>query len=352
MSLFRISASRSVRSFSTFPACLVKQQTLQSLQFSIKQKLTPKRGQTIEEATFIKSIQDILKYREQSKKTELKSVDALFNEVVEASNFRVDEKLLKKLLLLKLPLENTLTLIQSFYNKNSDAAISKQTAMVPLRQLLWDGDVTGALKVIDLTTGSDRYISQKKHEQGMTLIKYFGGLAGMIGSLDFGLRAFGVEPMIGMYAMFVTYIVNMSFFATLAFSGKLAGKSEYVQFVPGVPQTYRLLHADELEMLSRAAEVDAIVNGVDSYASAEFVEKIVPKSIELVESESQILTQEYWLSGGDNFEWVEPDQDPAELLWKERSQVFKPKALKATKWTENLIESSKEDITDLKGSVV
>ncbi|ODQ59481.1 hypothetical protein WICANDRAFT_94873 [Wickerhamomyces anomalus NRRL Y-366-8] len=342
---------RFTRHFSSFSA-LKRHHDFKEFETMFKQRFTPKKGVTIKEATLIESIHDIIKFRSHCKKIDAPSVDGLFNEIVEAPNFRVDEKGLKKLLLMKLPIENTLSLIKSYNVKNPSSVISKETAMIPLRKCLWDGDVDGAIKIVDLTTGSDKYISKKKFDHGKDLFKYFGGFVGSIGVVDFGLRSVGVEPMMGMYAMFATYVLNMTFFATMAFSGKIAGKSDNLQFVQGIPQTYRVLHSDELEMLSRTAEVDAIVNGVDNFASAEFVEKISGKNLELIEPESQILLQEYWLSGGDNFEWVEPDQDPAELLWKQRLQKLNPKTIKAdTKWTEKLIEAKRDGNSEIKNSI-
>lgn len=57
-----------------------------------------------------------------------------------------------------------------------------------------------------------------------------------------------------------------------------------------------------------------------------------------------IKMQAYWMSGGDGFEWVEPDQDPADLIWKQHLAKFdKPmlntdNSTKNIKWAEELIE--------------
>ncbi|KAM9891935.1 hypothetical protein OXX79_010367, partial [Metschnikowia pulcherrima] len=64
--------------------------------------------------------------------------------------------------------------------------------------------------------------------------------------------------------------------------------------------------------------------------------------LEPKDSIEDLKLQAYWMSGGDGFEWVEPDQDPAELLWKthldssNRPQVRNADS-KSLKWAEDLI---------------
>ena len=58
----------------------------------------------------------------------------------------------------------------------------------------------------------------------------------------------------------------------------------------------------------------------------------------------QLKMQAYWMSGGDGFEWVEPDQDPAEIVWRNHLASLQKPVLQALdtrslKWAEDLITS-------------
>ena len=62
---------------------------------------------------------------------------------------------------------------------------------------------------------------------------------------------------------------------------------------------------------------------------------------------NEIMLQAYWMTGGDGFEWVEPDQDPAEILWRQHLEQFNKAGLneskqKAIGWADDLIESEKK----------
>lgn len=351
-SMFLRASITGVRLFST-SAVFRKPKDLHRLEFTIKQRLKPIKGKTIEHTAFLKSIKDLIKYRKTtSSETELNQVDSIFKDIVQSPNFRIDTNELKDFFLLKLPVENTTALINSFYNKNPGVHIPKSIAMIPLRQYLWDAEIDSALKIVELTTGSDTYIQHKKVQQNKKLINYFAGLTGLMTTMDLSLRYFGVQPSFGIYAMVITYILNITFYASMAFGGKVLQNDDYIQYVKGVPRGYRALHNDEMEMISRVASVDVLVNGVDSFASAKFVDYIRDKNFQLTESENEILIQEYWLSGGDNFEWTEPDQDPADILWKQRLENLKPKAIKSdVNWTEKLIDSKKENESNLQGVI-
>ena len=50
------------------------------------------------------------------------------------------------------------------------------------------------------------------------------------------------------------------------------------------------------------------------------------------------------MTGGDGFEWVEPDQDPAELEWKNHLELYNKPALNqsevsALRWADDLIQN-------------
>ena len=65
--------------------------------------------------------------------------------------------------------------------------------------------------------------------------------------------------------------------------------------------------------------------------------------LEAKDNMEDLKMQAYWMSGGDGFEWVEPDQDPADLIWKQHLDSFNKPTLdnnskaKNLKWAEELI---------------
>ncbi|CCH45394.1 putative membrane protein [Wickerhamomyces ciferrii] len=330
---------------------LNKHQNLVKLTNSIKQTLNSTKGDVkVDTTTFTKMIKDVLNFN--SKRNEVQ-VSKLIDDILSSPNFKINQESLKEIMVLKPPASHIIKIINVYYAKNPEAHIPRSTAMLPVRHLLWDGDIESATKVVELTTGSPQFIAYKRQKQAHTLMKYFAGLGGLVGTVDIGFRSAGLEPMVGVYAMIVTYVLNMTLFATLSFSDKITGQSPLIQFQKGVSQIYRSRHSDELEMLTRVAEVDSKLNGVEGFLSANFVHKLDSKDLEPVEPESEIMMQEYWLSGGDNFEWSEPDQDPADIIWEKRINELSPKTLKSgTKWTETLIEADPETptITDFQGA--
>lgn len=323
-------------------------------------------GKPIEESNFINLIKQILNFKHHSKNNKFEYLNnSLFNDVINIRHIPITENCLRKILLLNPSLENCINLLQIFQLKNPNSIIPKSISMILIRKLLWEGDVNNSLKIIKLTTGSNQYLSFKKKQQNKNIIKYITSIGGIIGGIDLSFKMMSIEPMMNVYAMILTYILNVSFFGTLAFNGLISQTSNYIQFIKGTSLSYKNLHSDELNMISKIAEIDILINdnnnndGSSNYSK--FIEKLHNygfNNYEMIEQESDILMQEYWLSGGDNFKWDEPDQDPAELLWKERLKFVKSITStnflenNSTKWTKNLIEIGKIEDENINGSII
>lgn len=298
--------------------------------------------------------------------------------LMESVNFTDD--LLKQIFLLQLPTITTLAVIEAFYKKNPESFIPKETALIPLRFCLYNGDLQNALKLTDLTTGHKNYIEAKSKELRKGTIQLLGSTvgAGLFANLGvkLGLES-GYIPsawanMTSVYAMVAAYIVNSSFFAAVVKFGRVAvaGGGDYLTWQKGTFYTHWWKHSDEMLFCTKIMETDIALNGTGS-ASEGLIEELCRtdetltngrtlqpgytrngKKVRLLATRdnlNELMLQAYWMTGGDGFEWVEPDQDPADIMWKQHLAQFDTPLVgddattKSLKWADDLIESDKQD---------
>lgn len=280
-------------------------------------------------------------------------------------------QLLKDALLLDFPLAGAIKIIQMFYQRNSGSAIDLATALIPFRKCLFDGDTRTALRVVDLTTGHPNYISAK-HRRLRSGVLRFAATA-------IGITAFskvGVTQLVGLgllqpawthlgsiNAMILTYLFNLTFFVTIVKFGRQlsAAGGDYLTWQKGTFYTHWYKHADEMSMCTRVLETDIKLNGGIEPSpwliqelcrtgsddetgtltpgltrSGEKIRLLAPK-----DNLEELKLQAYWMSGGDGFEWVEPDQDPADILWRRHLRTLHRPELgdkaRSLKWAEDLI---------------
>lgn len=291
--------------------------------------------------------------------------------------------LLRQLFLLNLPVNATIRLIELYYQKNPNSTIDKASALVPFRHSLYSGDLNNALKITDLTVGHPNYILAKQAQLRSGVVKLAITAAGVTVFTKYGVNElveWGIvdgawKHLNALTIMILTYLANSSLFITLVRFGRtlVSSGGDFLTWQKGTFYTHWFKHADEMAFCTKILEVDMTLNGSGITSSPELVEELcrVDESIteklgghslkagvnrsgqkvRLLERKpnlEELKFQAYWMSGGDGFEWVEPDQDPAELLWKQRLEKFQQPAVelgdnKELKWADQLIENGEKE---------
>lgn len=292
-------------------------------------------------------------------------------------NEKVDfnSELLKKAFLLKFPAPTTVKIIQNYYKRNPKAVIDMETALIALRDSLYNADIKNAVKITDLTSGHPNYIHKKNENLRRGVYQLAGTAIGItlfskIGVqqvIDLGWLSPAWKHLGSINAMVLTYLLNSSFFVTIVRFGRQLSSAggDYLTWQKGTFYTHWYKHADEMAMCTKIVETDMNLNGglensqaltEELYRKDENVSNhhtLQPgltregKKVRLLEPRDNLedlKLQAYWMSGGDGFEWVEPDQDPAEIVWRNHlAQMHRPGVgsgdTKSLKWAEELIET-------------
>lgn len=303
-----------------------------------------------------------------------KQLSSEIKKILLDENVTFDHDLLRKALLLKLPSNWATKVILTFYERNPKAVIDKTTALIPFRQSLLDGDLKNALKITDITTGHPNYIAQKDTEMRHGIYKLaataigitFFSKYGVNQIIEWGWLSSTWKHLGSINAMILTYLLNSSFFVTIVRFGrqKSAAGGDYLTWQKGTFYTHWYKHADEMNMCAKVMQADVWLNGgLENTPS--LIEELCRrddsldtgrnpvaklnrdgKKVRLLEPKDNmedLKMQAYWMSGGDGFEWVEPDQDPADIIWREHLKKLHAPELngsnqKSLKWAEELIE--------------
>jgi hypothetical protein len=320
------------RALSTSTALFRRFDTFVNLQKSVNSRLQ----QTLDEPKLLEAFKDIFKYSETASSKEEKNIVQLAKAITESQR-DLDQGVLKQILLLKPPSTLVSPLLES-YNAVSRDPIQKPLAELAVRLCLWDADIHNAVKVVDLTMASPRYLKAMTEKRNNAIMKTLVGAIGAGGAMHYGISLLELPSTAGVFAMVATYVLNMSFFGYVAFGGKFIGRVNNIRWKNGALMNYMYIHADEISVLSKIAEADIKINGHEGFASNGFKQAMERRNIELIPPETEQLLEEYWLTGGDNFEWVEPDQDPADIIWRKHIQTKKPNLLRDDiKWTDKFI---------------
>lgn len=304
-------------------------------------------------------------------------IDGLIEKILLSENVKFDKDLLASLFLMKFPDNTNINIIKAFYKRNPKAHIERESAMIPFRYALFNGDVWKALKITDLTTGHENYVKFKAQQLKSGFLKLVGSALGItlfskVGVyeiIEMGIISDKWRHLSSINSMILTYLLNSSFFLTAVKLGRQssAGGGNYLTWQKGTFYNHWFNHADELAMAARILETDIALTGgglSGGEPSKELIEDLCRtpstddggfltqsytkdhKKIRLMEKKDnleELKLQAYWMTGGDGFEWVEPDQDPAELIWKQHLEKHKHMHLKnndvkSLKWAEDLIE--------------
>lgn len=296
---------------------------------------------------------------------DLKNIDDEILSVLQRPEVVFDNLLLAKILRLKFDTETNLKVISQFYNRQPNGIIDKATSLVPLRQCLFNGDIQNALKVTDMTVGHPNYVELKDKIFKRNIARLIGSSISISIFSRFGIEELiqlgwvssGWSHMSAISSLIITYLLNSTFLLTIVRLGRTAVASggDYLTWQKGTFYTHWYKHGDEMMMCSKIVEADIKLNGggisggEPSEALKDELSRVSPNTMKptggytkdgekirlmrFKDNIDDITLQAYWMSGGEGFEWVEPDQDPADILWRNnlsRQQIEE-------KWAEQLI---------------
>lgn len=212
--------------------------------------------------------------------------------------------------------------------------IPLDVAMIPFRRAVYGGELDKGFEIVDASAASRNYMTSVRSTwkkwigwwglgTGTTLLSVQGLLSsGLVGTWD----STG-----GVLAMVLAYIVNMTLLGGVAFAGRVSGVGEYVKWVPGTNTTYWYSHAAEMRMVSMIAAIDQALPENQNELSFRIKKLLQGRNMMAVEATQEEMMKEYWASGGEGFQWVEPEQDPAEILWRHKVEKTKAKRIEAQK---------------------
>lgn len=296
------------------------------------------------------------------------------------NNHLITNELLREIFILNLPTLINLKIIEIFYKQNPNGIINKDIALIPLRNAIFNADFMKAIKLTDLTVGHKNYIDNMNNilKKGLIKLATTAGIItlftkfGVSSMIDSGLISQNWEHLAALNSIILTYFINSSFFITIVKLGRTLINSggDYLTWQKGTFYNHWFKHADELLFSSKIIEADRELNQGEN--NPEIVEELcrIPyederdaakglkasfdrygnkiRLLTLKDDLEKIKFQAYWMTGGDGFEWVEPDQDPAELEWKNHLELYNKPALNqsevsALRWADDLIQKSTTD---------
>lgn len=302
----------------------------------------------------------------------------IIDEVFSKKTVKFSPRLLKQLLLLNLPTELNLKIINEYYKVNSESKtiINKLIALIPLRNALYNADFHRAIKISDVTVGHPNYISHQGAILKSGIIKLISTAAavtiftkfGVTSLIDAGVLPASWDHLGAINSILLTYIINSSFFVTIVKFGRqlISSGGDFLTWQRGTFYSHWFKHADEMLFNSKIVEADRdLNNGESNQAITDEICRPAPeirsntdtlnpgydreghkiRLMQLKDDLEKLKFQAYWMTGGDGFEWVEPDQDPAEIQWREHLEKYNKPALEkaekdALKWADDLIKES------------
>ncbi|EEQ41257.1 hypothetical protein CLUG_05385 [Clavispora lusitaniae ATCC 42720] len=304
-----------------------------------------------------------------------KTVQRHVESILACEHVPFDASLLKRALLLRFSPSTAVRVLQLYQRRNPKAAVELETALIPFRGALFDADLQNALRITDLTTGHPNYIARKQQTLRRGVYQFAATAIGItlfskVGVqqvIDMGWLSPVWKHLSAVNAMLLTYLANSSFFVTIVRFGRQLSTAggDFLTWQKGTFYTHWYRHADEMSMCARIMETDLRLNG-GLENSPDLVAELCRKDdnvsahhtlrpgltrdghkVRLLEPRDnleQLKMQAYWMSGGDGFEWVEPDQDPAEIVWRNHLASLQKPVLQASdtrslKWAEDLITS-------------
>lgn len=228
--------------------------------------------------------------------------------------------------------EASISVLEHFNKTNPNVPLSQTISMIPFRRATYNCDFDSALELMDLSTGLKSHYGTAGDKR---LRKYAlawsvgvcGVLVGVNALLESGLVGQWDQNKNMVLGMVFTYCVAVSIYAMMALSGPKGGAGQVLHWARGTPFGFRIKYTPEIQMASTIAEMNRSLPENHGECAPKLLEELKLRSMEPVESKAELDLKEYWARGGAGFEWVEPDQDPAEELWRQKMEREKAKRI-------------------------
>lgn len=382
-----IRLSPGIRRFSSFhsllsPASYEYIKDYESLRQKVKASISnnPSNEEIVQAISSIKNLQSEYPIQDQLEANSIltQHSKSIIDEVFANKSMSFSPQLLKQLLLLNLPTALNLELINEYYKLNPDpkTIIEKQVALIPLRNALYNADFQRAIKISDVTVGHPNYIAHQGNILKSGFIKLVSTAAaitlftkfGVTSLIDAGILPTSWNHLGAINSILLTYIINSSFFVTIVKFGRqlISSGGDYLTWQRGTFYSHWFKHADEMLFNSKIVEADRdLNNGESNPVVVDEICRPAPeirsnmdtlnpgydreghkiRLMQLKDDLEKLKFQAYWMTGGDGFEWVEPDQDPAEIQWRTHLEKYNKPALDkadkdALRWADDLIKES------------
>lgn len=304
-----------------------------SLKNYIKTEISDFGGSTVREDVTFKAMTECNKlealYEESSSidspMTERPTKEArqLLKDVLNDSKVDLDQPLLHRFFTLSPApsAQSSIMALESFFEKHSREPISESVAMIPFRRAAYNGEYAEAFKILDLTVAGSQFQNQITKKLQRYLAYWVGGASSILAGLETLLQSglVGVWESTGMiHGMVLTYLSATTLFAILSISSKSSGNGEILEWIKGTTLLHRYRHGTELKMASILAELNRSLPENQNECSLAMSKELAQRFMAVVELDQETMMKEYWARSGSGFEWIEPDQDPAEILWREK----------------------------------
>lgn len=223
--------------------------------------------------------------------------------------------------------------LQEFAKKSAKNVVPELIAMIPFRRAIYRADFNGALDVMKLTCGEK---SNYRTLINRKLAKYTGIWGIGMGATLSGVHYLLTSGLVGTWdpatsamicVMFGTYLTALSVYGTLTLSNSKSGLGPVLEWVPGTSPLYRVRHGLQLKMATFATELNRSLPENLGECSPQLLQDLQKINLKPVETKDESQLKEYWARAGAGFEWAEPDQDPAQLLWMQHMDATRQQRL-------------------------
>lgn len=250
------------------------------------------------------------------------------------AKFKLSEPVLKAFFTAQPPPSATASLlaVKAFNKQNPTTALSETVAMIPFRRASYSCDFDSAFQILDVTTGRNSpYQTLANRRIYRYIAVWAAGMSGILYGFDWllgsGMIGDWTENRGMVVSMAATYLLAVSVYGTLARQNSKSGVGEVLRWSKGVFLTSRFKRARELKMAAEMAEMNRSLPENHGECAMKMLKELQRRQLETVESNDELLLKEYWARGGEGFEWVEPDQDPAWQVWRAKMERTKQQRL-------------------------